>query len=81
MRNRLGAIPVDRAAIAATFARHRFATVIHLAAQAGVRHSIDHPHVYAEANLDGFVRGADSLFAGIEAMMLAVDRIRHAPAA
>jgi UDP-glucuronate 4-epimerase len=45
----------DRAAMAALFARHRFPVVIHLAAQAGVRHSIDHPHAYAEANLEGFV--------------------------
>jgi UDP-glucuronate 4-epimerase len=45
----------DRAATAELFARHRFATVIHLAAQAGVRHSIDHPHDYADANLEGFV--------------------------
>ena len=37
------------------FARHRFSRVIHLAAQAGVRHSIDHPHDYASANLDGFL--------------------------
>ena len=44
----------DRAAMAALFARHRFPVVIHLAAQAGVRHSIDHPHAYAEANLEGF---------------------------
>ena len=44
----------DRAAIAALFARHRFAVVIHLAAQAGVRHSIDHPHAYSDANLEGF---------------------------
>jgi UDP-glucuronate 4-epimerase len=29
--------------------------VIHLAAQAGVRHSIDHPHDYASANLEGFL--------------------------
>ena len=28
--------------------------VVHLAAQAGVRHSIDHPHAYADANLEGF---------------------------
>ena len=27
------------------FAKHRFPVVIHLAAQAGVRHSIDQPHV------------------------------------
>src|SRR5262245_28889579 len=33
----------DRAAISALFARHRFAAVIHLAAQAGVRYSIEHP--------------------------------------
>ena len=44
----------DRAAISELFARHRFAVVIHLAAQAGVRHSIDHPHAYVEANLEGF---------------------------
>ena len=29
--------------------------VVHLAAQAGVRHSISHPHDYAQANLVGFV--------------------------
>jgi UDP-glucuronate 4-epimerase len=45
----------DRAAIAQTFARHRFASVIHLAAQAGVRHSINEPNAYADANLEGFV--------------------------
>ena len=45
----------DRAAMAALFARHRFAVVVHLAAQAGVRHSIDHPHAYVDANLEGFV--------------------------
>jgi UDP-glucuronate 4-epimerase len=44
----------DRAVMAALFARHRFPVVIHLAAQAGVRHSIDHPHAYADANLEGF---------------------------
>jgi UDP-glucuronate 4-epimerase len=45
----------DRASMAALFAEHRFPVVIHLAAQAGVRHSIDHPHAYADANLEGFV--------------------------
>ena len=45
----------DRASIARLFARHRFAAVVHLAAQAGVRHSIDHPHEYVDANLEGFV--------------------------
>jgi UDP-glucuronate 4-epimerase len=45
----------DRPLVAALFAKHRFAIVVHLAAQAGVRHSIDHPHSYVDANLAGFV--------------------------
>src|ERR1700752_1545934 len=45
----------DRAAIATLFAAHKFANVIHLAAQAGVRYSIDHPHAYVDANLEGFI--------------------------
>src|SRR5260370_135015 len=45
----------DRGSIDRLFAKYRFPAVIHLAAQAGVRHSIDHPHAYAEANLEGFV--------------------------
>jgi UDP-glucuronate 4-epimerase len=36
----------DRRATAELFAKHRFPVVIHLAAQAGVRHSISHPHAY-----------------------------------
>ena len=35
------------------FRAHRPDIVVHLAAQAGVRHSIDNPRAYAEANLDG----------------------------
>ena len=45
----------DRATMERLFAQHRFARVVHLAAQAGVRHSIDHPHAYVDANLEGFV--------------------------
>ncbi len=45
----------DRDATAGLFATHRFARVIHLAAQAGVRFSIDNPHAYVDANLQGFV--------------------------
>jgi len=45
----------DRASIGELFAKNRFARVLHLAAQAGVRYSIDHPHAYADANLEGFV--------------------------
>jgi UDP-glucuronate 4-epimerase len=45
----------DRAATAALFAKRRFPFVIHLAAQAGVRHSLVDPYAYADANLDGFL--------------------------
>ncbi len=45
----------DRSAMAALFARHCFATVVHLAAQAGVRYSIDNPHTYVDSNLQGFL--------------------------
>jgi UDP-glucuronate 4-epimerase len=45
----------DRPSIGQLFAKNRFAVVVHLAAQAGVRHSIDHPHAYVDSNLDGFV--------------------------
>lgn len=45
----------DRATMAALFARHRFAEVVHLAAQAGVRYSIEHPQSYVDSNLQGFL--------------------------
>ncbi len=45
----------DRDRVAALFAAHRFRFVIHLAAQAGVRHSLVDPHAYADANLIGFL--------------------------
>ena len=45
----------DRSAIRSLFAQHRFPVVVHLAAQAGVRYSLDHPHAYVDANLEGFV--------------------------
>ncbi|MDX1466762.1 MAG: NAD-dependent epimerase [Halomonas sp.] len=43
----------DREGMAALFAEHRFDRVIHLAAQAGVRYSLENPHVYADSNLVG----------------------------
>jgi UDP-glucuronate 4-epimerase len=45
----------DRAAMSALFAQHRFPFVVHLAAQAGVRHSLVDPYAYADANLTGFL--------------------------
>ncbi|WP_409192490.1 NAD-dependent epimerase [Bradyrhizobium sp. RDM4] len=45
----------DGAASSALFEQHRFPIVIHLAAQAGVRYSLQNPHAYVDANLDGFI--------------------------
>jgi len=45
----------DRDGIAHLFATSGCDRVIHLAAQAGVRYSIDHPHAYVDSNLVGFV--------------------------
>lgn len=45
----------DRAAVDGLFARHAFARVVHLAAQAGVRYSLTHPHVYIDSNVTGFL--------------------------
>ncbi len=44
----------DRAGMAELFAEQRFDAVMHLAAQAGVRYSIENPHAYIDANLVGF---------------------------
>ena len=43
----------DRAAMTELFAREQFDRVIHLAAQAGVRYSIENPDAYADSNLVG----------------------------
>lgn len=43
----------DRSAIEQLFATQKFDRVIHLAAQAGVRYSIENPHAYADSNLIG----------------------------
>ncbi len=45
----------DRAAMASLFVEHKFPYVVHLAAQAGVRHSLVDPYAYLDANLAGFL--------------------------
>ncbi len=45
----------DRPGMADLFARHQPDKVVHLAAQAGVRHSLTNPHAYVDSNLVGFV--------------------------
>jgi len=45
----------QRDEIAALFAEQQFDKVVHLAAQAGVRYSIDNPHAYIDSNIVGFI--------------------------
>ena len=44
----------DRDAMEALFREHKFTVVVNLAAQAGVRHSLENPHAYVQSNLVGF---------------------------
>ena len=44
----------DRAGMEALFAAEKFDRVIHLAAQAGVRYSLQNPHAYVDSNVVGF---------------------------
>jgi UDP-glucuronate 4-epimerase len=44
----------DRSSVDACFSAHRFDRVIHLAAQAGVRYSLENPHAYVESNIVAF---------------------------
>ena len=44
----------DKSAVDECFKNHQFDRVIHLAAQAGVRHSMEHPEDYVESNLIAF---------------------------
>ncbi|HVE89173.1 MAG TPA: SDR family NAD(P)-dependent oxidoreductase [Burkholderiaceae bacterium] len=46
---------VDATAIERVFAQNEIEAVVHLAAQAGVRHSITHPQDYIDSNLTGFL--------------------------
>ena len=45
----------DRTFMEQLFNNHSFDVVINLAAQAGVRHSLENPYVYVDSNLVGFV--------------------------
>jgi UDP-glucuronate 4-epimerase len=45
----------DNSSIAALFDSHRFDAVVNLAAQAGVRYSLQNPRSYIRSNVDGFL--------------------------
>jgi UDP-glucuronate 4-epimerase len=46
----------DRAAMETLFRAEKFQRVVHLAAQAGVRYSIENPHAYVHSNITGFLQ-------------------------
>jgi len=45
----------DRKRMENLFAEHSFSTVVHLAAQAGVRYSLVNPYAYIDSNIHGFM--------------------------
>ena len=45
----------DKQAMRMLFANESFEKVVNLAAQAGVRYSIENPYAYVESNIDGFL--------------------------
>lgn len=45
----------EQAKVNETFSKGRFERVIHLAAQAGVRHSLEHPHDYVQSNVVAYL--------------------------
>jgi UDP-glucuronate 4-epimerase len=45
----------DLAWVQELFAREEFGPIVHLAAQAGVRYSLENPHLYVQSNIVGFV--------------------------
>jgi len=62
----------DRDAIAGLFRDVRPRVVAHLAAQVGVRYSLDNPHAYVDANLVGFVNVLEGCRqAGVEHLLFA----------
>lgn len=77
----------DKQALLELFAEHAFDQVVHLAAQAGVRYSIDNPDVYAQSNLVGFLnvleacrahRPAHLIFASSSSVYGLNDRLPYA---
>ena len=62
----------DQRAVEAAFNEHRPERVVHLAAQAGVRYSIDNPRVYIDSNVTGFINILESCrHSGVEHLVYA----------
>jgi UDP-glucuronate 4-epimerase len=54
----------DRGSMVDLFRNEKFDQVVHLAAQAGVRYSLENPHAYVDSNLVGFVNVLEGCRAG-----------------
>ena len=62
----------DRPGMTALFEREKFPRVIHLAAQAGVRYSLTHPHAYIDSNVVGFMNVLEGCrYTGVEHLVYA----------
>jgi len=62
----------DREGMAALFAGEGFTRVVNLAAQAGVRYSLENPHAYVDSNLVGFVNVLEGCrHSGVEHLVFA----------
>jgi UDP-glucuronate 4-epimerase len=62
----------DRAGVEQLFAGEPLPRVIHLAAQAGVRYSLENPHAYIESNITGFMNVLESCrSSGVEHLVFA----------
>ncbi len=62
----------DREAMTRLFARERFARVVHLAAQAGVRYSLESPHTYVDSNVTGTLNVLEGCrYNGVEHLVFA----------
>ncbi|MEM7647545.1 MAG: NAD-dependent epimerase [Cyanobacteria bacterium P01_A01_bin.70] len=62
----------DRTATEQFFARHRPQRVVHLAAQPGVRYSLENPYAYVDSNLVGFVNVLEGCrYQGVEHLVYA----------
>lgn len=62
----------DRSVLPAVFAQYRPRRVVHLAAQAGVRYSLEHPDAYVDSNLVGFANLLEACrHSGVEHLVFA----------
>ena len=51
---------IDAPALEQLMAKERFDSIVHLAAQAGVRYSLTNPHAYIESNITGFLNALEA---------------------